>query len=175
LFSGVRFFLIGQELFFRFCFDMSAIFDPVHLRFNKSWYEHHHTSCFRKAAAFTVGAALNAAPFVFLFHVRKFFSGHSVCVKSALVKTFFDTGSASMVAGMFVGSYCAINNFFGHAYVSTAAASAGLAASCFGLTSPKSLPYLIMGGVTLAVVVWTTTPILQLLAEEKDNKCSTKV
>lgn len=143
-----------------------GLFKPVPLRFNRSWYEHHNSSCLQKAAAFTVGASLNAFPFVFLFHCRRWVSGGKVVLATALRRSLSDTASASLVAGVFVGSYCSLNNYLGSAYVTTAAASAGLAASCFGISQPRTLPWLAFGGVGLAVLVWTTTPILQVLAQE---------
>lgn len=151
--------VVGSSMFEDF-------FKPVHLRFNGAWYAHHNSSCLQKAAAFTVGAALNAFPFVFLFHGRAWMTGGKVVLAQVLRRSLGDTASASMVAGIFVGSYCAINNRLGAAYVTSAAASSGLAASCFGISNPRSLPWLVFGGMALAVVVWTTTPVLQVIAQE---------
>ncbi len=136
-------------------------------RFNKAWYKHHGASCFDKGAAFGVGAALNLLPFAVLWHGRRWFSGNSVAVKEMLMRTAQDTGWTSLSAGVFVGTYCALNNAMGYASIGTASVSGAIAGSCFAVGKLQWLPYSVAGGAALAIVAWLTTPVLQSMAEER--------
>lgn len=136
-------------------------------RYDGSWYRRHHTSCLHKAAAFAVGAAVNLAPFLVLFHVRGTFTGRAVLWRHALRDAAVETLGAAGVTGVFMGLYCSLNNLVGSASYATASGSAAVAASCLGLGQPRIMPKLAVLGIGVAVVVWFTTPVLQLLAQER--------
>ena len=144
--------------------------DRVHPRFSGAWYRRHQTSCLAKGVAFSIGAALNIAPFLLLFHARGVFSGSRVALGEVARRALGDTASASLVAGVFVGTYCGLNNAMEGASMATASASTAVAALCLSATRPRVMPQLALGGLVVGSVVWCVTPLFQLLAQEEEEE-----
>lgn len=138
----------------------------VHPRYGADWYERNKTSCGEKGVSFGVATALKVFPMLVVFHGRRVFSGGSVRWTSALGKAAVDSLSTGGAVGLFLGSYCAVNNFFGVATIGTAAFSAGIAASVFSIQRPRQLPLFFLGGATFAGALWMFSWQLQAMAEE---------
>lgn len=143
------------------------MFRGVTPRYGSDWYERHHSSCFEKGVSFAVATGLKVAPFLVLLNGRRVFTGGKVVWREVLVKSAWDTLSTGAAVGLFLGSYCSINNLLGVATIGTASFSAGLAASMFSLRKPAQMPFFFLGGATFAGVLWTSSWQLQAMAEEK--------
>ena len=143
------------------------MFRGVTPRYGNGWYEKNNTSCAEKGLSFAVATGLKVAPFLVLFNGRRIFTGGKVVWREVLVKSAWDTLSTGAAVGLFLGSYCSINNLLGVATIGTAAVSAGMAASMFSLRKPAQMPLFFLGGATFAGVLWSTSWQLQAMAEEQ--------
>ena len=139
----------------------------VYPRYSRDWYEKHGSSCLQKGLSFAVATGLKVAPFIVAFNARRVFSGGTVVWSRVLWKSLLDTLSTGSAVGLFLGSYCAVNNVVGVASIGTASVCAGAAASVFSMQRPRQMPVFFLGGAVFAGALWMFSWQLQALAEEK--------